>query len=60
MKERVVKGWNLRRALYLAGGIAALVMGIMDHDWMIGVFGAYFAVMGIFSFGCASGSCNIR
>lgn len=57
MKDRILRGWTIRRVLYLSIGIATIAMAFMYHDWMIGVVGAYFASMGIFAFGCASGNC---
>lgn len=57
MKNRILKGWTIRRILYLSIGIATIVMAFMYHDWMIGIVGAYFASMGLFAFGCASGNC---
>lgn len=57
MKERILKGWHFRRAVYLALGLAVIVFAIQQHDWMVGLIGGYFSAMAIFSFGCASGNC---
>jgi hypothetical protein len=57
MKQRILSGWNFRRVMYLLLGIALIAQSIMIQQWM-GIFiGAYFAAMGIFSFGCAAGNC---
>ncbi|MEO5643631.1 MAG: hypothetical protein ABIQ40_06325 [Bacteroidia bacterium] len=60
MKNRILTGWTLRRGFYLAAGIFLLIQSIMDHEWLIALPGIYFASMGIFAFGCASGNCGTR
>lgn len=57
MRERVFTGWTFQRALYAILGAVVMVQSGISNDWMGAAFGAYFASMGIFSFGCASGSC---
>ena len=59
MKERILTGWTFLRLLYLAVGILLVIQSIMDHDWLIALPGIYFASMGVFAFGCASGKCAI-
>lgn len=57
MKNRILTGWSFRRALYLVMGIYVVVQGIVDREWFWLVPGIYFASMGLFAFGCASGNC---
>lgn len=57
MKERIVSGWNLQRVLYVLLGTGLIIQSVMIHQWVGIFFGAYFAAMGIFAFGCASGQC---
>jgi hypothetical protein len=57
MKERILKNWTLTRVLFLILGISIMVQSILDLQWFGVLFGGYFASMGIFSFGCASGNC---
>jgi hypothetical protein len=38
-------------------GTMVIVQSVMSHQWFAVLFGAYFASMGLFAFGCASGSC---
>lgn len=57
MKDRILKGWNLRRVMYLALGSFVIGQSIMTGQYFVILFGAYFASMGIFNFGCASGTC---
>jgi hypothetical protein len=57
MKERVMTGWTFTRGLYLLMGIVIMVQSLMAKQMMGVVFGGYFASMGLFAFGCASGSC---
>jgi len=57
LKERILKGWNIRRIIYLSLGSYMVVQSILQHEWLGALLGAYFAAMGIFAFGCAGGSC---
>ncbi|MBK7009214.1 MAG: hypothetical protein IPH94_14615 [Saprospiraceae bacterium] len=57
MFENVFKNWTFVRALYLVLGLIILSQSAIDKQWA-GVFlGGYFMVMGLFSLGCAGGSC---
>ena len=58
MKNRILYGWNPRRALYLMGGAAIIVYAFIVKEWWGALLGGYFAVMGMFNFGCASGNCG--
>ncbi len=49
---------NLRRIVYVIGGIAFIMMAIKDQQWWIGLFGLYFIAMAVFKFGCASDNCG--
>lgn len=60
MKERILTGWTIQRGLYVVIGGFMIVQSIMDRQWFAIVFGAYFAAMGIFAFGCAGGNCSTR
>ena len=57
MKERILTGWSFSRALYLVIGSLVVIQSFMEKEWLGVAFGGYFASMGIFAFGCASGSC---
>lgn len=57
MKERILTQWTLPRALFLIMGIMVIVQSAMSYQWFGILFGAYFAAMGLFAFGCASGGC---
>ncbi|HYM92823.1 MAG TPA: hypothetical protein VET23_01695 [Chitinophagaceae bacterium] len=57
MKKRILTGWNFQRVLYLVLGTFVIIQSASDQQWMGVLFGAYFASMGIFAFGCAGGSC---
>jgi hypothetical protein len=58
MKERIFSKWTLPRFLYLIGGAAVIIQSIMNQQWFGLAFGGYFAAMGLFAFGCASGNCH--
>lgn len=57
MKNRILTGWTIQRVFYLIAGVGLIVMSISDHQWIGALLGGYFAAMGIFAFGCASGNC---
>lgn len=57
MKQRLLTGWNFRRIMYAAIGIALIVQSIMVKEWFGILIGGYFAAMGVFAFGCAGGNC---
>lgn len=57
MKERILTNWTYTRALYLLIGIAVIFQSAMSQQWFGVAFAGYFASMGLFAFGCASGNC---
>lgn len=57
MKERILTGWTFTRGLYLLMGILVIIQSAMQQQWFGVLFGGYFASMGLFAFGCASGNC---
>lgn len=57
MIERIKSGWSVRRAFYFIAGGGIIVMSLMDQQWFGVIMGGYFAAMGLFAFGCASGHC---
>lgn len=57
MKERILTKWTFTRILFLIVGIAFIAQSVMSRQWYGILFGGYFASMGLFAFGCASGNC---
>ena len=57
MKERILKGWTMTRVVYLLLGSALVWQSIAETQWIGVVLGGYFAAMGVFAFGCATGNC---
>ncbi|MDX1651606.1 MAG: hypothetical protein R3277_03880 [Brumimicrobium sp.] len=57
MKERILTNWTFTRALFVIMGTMVIVQSALNHEWFVVLFGAYFAAMGLFAFGCASGGC---
>jgi hypothetical protein len=57
MKQRILTNWTFTRALYLVIGISIIFQSVESQQWFGAVFGGYFAAMGLFAFGCASGNC---
>lgn len=56
--QRILTGWTFQRALYLVMGGVVIFQSAMEQQWAGVAFGAYFASMGLFSFGCAAGNCS--
>lgn len=59
MSNRIFSNWNNRRTWYVALGSIVTVHSVIVGEWPGILFGAYFAAMGIFSFGCAAGNCRV-
>lgn len=59
MMANILKNWDIRRVLYLLGGIFFIITAVKDQMWWIAIFGVYFMAMAIFRFGCAAGNCEI-
>ena len=57
MKDRLLHDWTFMRLLYLAIGIMVMIQTFAVKEWIGFLFGAYFASMGLFRFGCAAGNC---
>lgn len=57
MKQRLLKNWTPIRVMYLLMGLAMVGYSINEQMWAGVLFGAYFASMGLFAFGCAGGQC---
>lgn len=55
----LLKKWNLRRIIYLIGGIFFVLIAVNDRSWWMIPFGLYFVGMAVFRFGCASGNCEV-
>ncbi len=60
MKERLLTNWHVGRIFYVIAGVAVSIMSIAEHQWQGTALGAYLLIMGVFSLGCASGSCAYR
>ena len=57
MKKRILTNWTFTRVLYLIIGSAVIIQSVTSQQWLGIAFGGYFAAMGLFAFGCASGNC---
>jgi hypothetical protein len=59
MKNRILSGWNIRRILFFGMGLLIVVQAILLTEWIFGLIGFYWLVMGLLGIGCASGSCAV-
>ncbi|HCN84643.1 MAG TPA: hypothetical protein DIT07_13645 [Sphingobacteriaceae bacterium] len=57
MKERILKGWNFQRILFIVIGSLVIIQSVKEPQWFGIVIGGYFTAMGLFAFGCAGGNC---
>jgi len=57
MKERILTNWSIIRVVYLLLGSLIIIQSVVAREWLLVAFGGYFAAMGLFAFGCASGNC---
>jgi hypothetical protein len=55
--NRMTTGWNVQRVFYLVAGAGMIAISVKDAQWAGILVGGYFASMGLFAFGCASGNC---
>lgn len=60
MKNRILYGWSIRRAVYFVLGSLIIAYAIMIKEWWGALAGGYFAAMGLFGFGCAGGNCSYQ
>lgn len=60
MKQRILYGWNWIRVIYLIAGIMIIVQSAIARQLAGVLFGAYFAIMGLFALGCAAGNCYVN
>ncbi len=58
MKERILTNWTIMRGFYLVVGLYIVTQSVINQEWFGVAFGGYFASMGLFAFGCASGTCG--
>jgi hypothetical protein len=60
MLEKLVQwittGWILMRVIYVAMGVFLIGSSYEIQQWFGVTFGLYFASIGVFGFGCASGA----
>jgi hypothetical protein len=52
-----MRNWSIRRWFYVGAGLLLMALSWAEKQTYGMIFGAYFAFMGIFNFGCASGNC---
>lgn len=57
MRERILTNWTFTRGLYLIIGSIVSIQSVLSQQWLGILWGGYFAAMGLFAFGCASGNC---
>lgn len=59
MKERILHNWTFMRVMYVIVGGMVIAGSVTQREWIGILFGAYFASMGIFAYGCAAGNCGL-
>lgn len=60
MLKVILQGWHLMRIVRLVLGLIILVQGILMHDTIYGMMGAFLTFMAIVNVGCCGpAGCNI-
>ncbi|UJH89654.1 hypothetical protein LZ575_11205 [Antarcticibacterium sp. 1MA-6-2] len=57
MRKRIFSGWTWTRWVFVIIGLLMVIHAGLDGEWAFTLPGLYFAGMGVFGLGCASGSC---
>lgn len=60
MKERILKGWNVQRGMFVLVGAIIIAQSVTEHIWLGMLPGIYFMIMGLFALGCAGGNCYVE
>ena len=55
--QRILTGWNFKRFLFLALGIAYLTTSIADHIWFGVILSLAFIIQSVLGIGCCGGNC---
>lgn len=50
--ERILKGWNFIRLIRLIFGVWIVAQAIVEHEWILGLAGIFFAGTALFNVGC--------
>jgi hypothetical protein len=58
MKKRLLTGWTWTRVFFLLMGLLVIGQGVDAGQWPGIALGSYIAAMGLFGWGCASGTCS--
>jgi hypothetical protein len=53
-----INTWDWIRLLRLLLGVALIIQGFMEKDWLAGGVGAFFAISAWMNRGCGGGSCR--
>lgn len=57
MIKRIFSKWTWMRTAYFSIGVWVIVQSAIEGQWIGIILGAWPAAMGLFSLGCAAGSC---
>ncbi|MCQ0112600.1 hypothetical protein SAMN04487906_1809 [Zhouia amylolytica] len=58
IKNRILKGWNILRLVFLGVGVLVLIQGIQYGQWPGLLLGLYLFLKGLLGLGCAGGYCS--
>jgi hypothetical protein len=60
MKQVLLSNWTLMRILRIVAGLILLVSAFIHRDTLVGSFGIFFLLQGVFNFNtCGMGGCYI-
>jgi hypothetical protein len=57
--KTILANWNIFRLARLILGLAVVVSGIMDHEWMFAVAGGFLCLFALTNTGCCGNGCGV-
>lgn len=57
LRQKLTTNWHAGRILRLVMGLLLAVAALVQHDGMLGLFGAFFLFQAVTDTGCCGGGC---
>jgi hypothetical protein len=59
LKAQLLSNWGFARIIRLGLGIVMIIQAFQMSNFMVGVFGSFFAWQGLLNKGCGVGGCGV-
>lgn len=59
MKERLLRGWNVMRILWLIVGVGIVTQSVNEKNFLMLLPGLYFVFAALANVGCFAGNCSV-